>query len=73
MPQLDGPGFYRELCRVSPALADRVMFLTGDTLSPAIQHFLEEAKRPFIEKPLDPRQLRQAVAAALAAGRDGAP
>jgi CheY-like chemotaxis protein/two-component sensor histidine kinase len=71
MPQLDGPGFYRELRRVSPALADRVMFLTGDTLSPAIQRFLEEAKRPFIEKPLDPRQLRQAVAAALAAGRDG--
>jgi C4-dicarboxylate-specific signal transduction histidine kinase len=67
MPQLDGPGFYRELCRVKPALAGRIMFLTGDTLSPAIQRFLEEAKRPFIEKPLDPKQLRQAVTAALAA------
>jgi C4-dicarboxylate-specific signal transduction histidine kinase/ActR/RegA family two-component response regulator len=66
MPRLDGPGFYRELCRVKPALAARVMFLTGDTLSPAIQRFLDEAKRPYIEKPLDPRQLRQAVAAALA-------
>jgi signal transduction histidine kinase len=66
MPQLDGPGFYRELCRLKPALADRIMFLTGDTLSPAIQRFIEESKRPFIEKPLDPKQLRQAVAAALA-------
>ena len=66
MPQLDGPGFFRELCRVKPALADRIMFLTGDTLSPSIQRFLEEAKRPYIEKPLDPKQLRQAVAAALA-------
>lgn len=69
MPQLDGPGFYRELSRRDPDLAGRVMFLTGDTLSPAIQAFLAEARRPFIEKPLDPRQLRQAVAAALA-GRD---
>ena len=47
------------------------MFLTGDTLSPAIQDFLAEAKRPFIEKPLDPRQLRQAVAAALARSEKG--
>ena len=44
-----------------------MMFLTGDTLSPAIQRFLDEAKRPCIEKPLNPKQLRQAVATALAA------
>jgi C4-dicarboxylate-specific signal transduction histidine kinase/CheY-like chemotaxis protein len=69
MPQLDGPGFYRELCRLKPALAERIMFLTGDTLSPAIQRFLGEAQRPYIEKPLDPKQLRQAVAAALTAKR----
>ena len=66
MPQLDGPGFYRELSRSDPRMAERIIFLTGDTLSPAIQTFLEETKRPVIEKPLDPKQLREAVAAALA-------
>jgi two-component system NtrC family sensor kinase len=66
MPQLDGPGFYRELRRTDPRMAERIIFLTGDTLSPAIQTFLAESKRPYIEKPLDPKQLRDAVAAALA-------
>jgi C4-dicarboxylate-specific signal transduction histidine kinase/CheY-like chemotaxis protein len=66
MPQLDGPGFYRELSRSHPQMAERIIFLTGDTLSPAIQTFLAESKRPYIEKPLDPKQLREAVAAALA-------
>ncbi|HEX2114831.1 MAG TPA: response regulator, partial [Alphaproteobacteria bacterium] len=66
MPQLDGPGFYRELSRSDPEMAERIIFLTGDTLSPAIQSFLAETKRPVIEKPLDPKQLREAVAAALA-------
>jgi C4-dicarboxylate-specific signal transduction histidine kinase/CheY-like chemotaxis protein len=66
MPQLDGPGFYRELRRSDPKMAERIIFLTGDTLSPAIQTFLLESKRPYIEKPLDPKQLRETVAAALA-------
>ncbi|HYC63133.1 MAG TPA: ATP-binding protein [Reyranellaceae bacterium] len=66
MPQLDGPGFYRELSRSDPDMAARIIFLTGDTLSPAIQSFLAETKQPVIEKPLDPKQLREAVAAALA-------
>jgi nitrogen-specific signal transduction histidine kinase/CheY-like chemotaxis protein len=66
MPQLDGPGFYRELSRCDPKMAERIIFLTGDTLSPAIQTFLLESKRPYIEKPLDPKQLRDTVAAALA-------
>jgi CheY-like chemotaxis protein len=66
MPQLDGPGFYRELSRSDPKMAERIIFLTGDTLSPAIQTFLLETKRPYIEKPLDPKQLRETVAAALA-------
>jgi DNA-binding NarL/FixJ family response regulator len=66
MPQLDGSGFYRELSRSHPQMAERIIFLTGDTLSPAIQTFLAESKRPVIEKPLDPKQLREAVAAALA-------
>lgn len=65
MPHLDGPGFYKALSRSDPGMAERIIFLTGDTLSPAIQQFLNETKRPFIEKPLDPKQLRDLVATAL--------
>lgn len=37
MPRLDGPGLYRELTRRDPELARRLIFLTGDTLSPDFQ------------------------------------
>jgi signal transduction histidine kinase/CheY-like chemotaxis protein len=65
MPHLDGPGFYTALSGSDPEMAERIIFLTGDTLSPAIQQFLDETRRPYIEKPLDPRQLRDLVADAL--------
>src|SRR5262249_9329827 len=34
MPELDGPGLHRALLGRDPAMADRILFLTGDTLSP---------------------------------------
>lgn len=74
MPELDGPGLYRELVRADPAARKRVLFLTGDTLSPSAQAFLTELGQPTLEKPFDAAQLRAAVAEALttnAADPDG--
>jgi PAS domain S-box-containing protein len=65
MPALDGPGLYARLRRNDPAMADRVLFITGDTLSASAQQFLERAGRPVIEKPLSPDEIRRAVSAAL--------
>ncbi|MBI2879355.1 MAG: response regulator [Candidatus Rokubacteria bacterium] len=49
MPQLDGPGLYRELARRRPDLLPRVVFLTGDTLSPEITAFLNETGAPCLD------------------------
>jgi PAS domain S-box-containing protein len=67
MPALDGPGLYRALTDQRPGWAERVIFVTGDTLSPAAAAFLEKAGRPCIEKPFNTREVRQVVAEALAA------
>jgi PAS domain S-box-containing protein len=65
MPALDGPGLYERLRQTDPAMADRLLFITGDTLSPSARRFLERAGRPVIEKPLAPAEVRHAVGAAL--------
>ncbi len=66
MPQLDGPGLYEELCRRDPAMASRLLFITGDTLSASARTFLQRMDRPAIEKPFVPAEVRRAVRAALA-------
>jgi two-component system NtrC family sensor kinase len=65
MPALDGPGLYERLRRNDPAMAERLLFLTGDTLSASARQFLERAGRPVLEKPLTPSEIRRAVSTAL--------
>jgi two-component system NtrC family sensor kinase len=65
MPGLDGPGLYERLRQTDPAMADRLLFITGDTLSASAQQFLARSGRPVIEKPLTPDEIRRAVGAAL--------
>jgi CheY-like chemotaxis protein len=70
MPELDGPGFYRELERRAPHLCPRVLFLTGDTLAPEVMSFLQEVAAPSLMKPFTATELRQAIRRAVqAAGR----
>ncbi len=57
MPDMDGWAFYLALRDMRSELADRVMFLTGDTLNPDVAHFLEETGRPCLEKPILPTDL----------------
>ncbi|TCT09276.1 PAS domain S-box-containing protein [Tepidamorphus gemmatus] len=61
MPDLDGPAMFAALVQRRPELAERVAFVTGDTLSPRIREFLAAAGRPCIEKPLTPREVRATV------------
>lgn len=51
MPGMDGKAFYKELKVHYPALADRLIFITGDTVSPDTTVFLDEADVPVLEKP----------------------
>jgi PAS domain S-box-containing protein len=61
MPELDGAAFYRELQHHHPALCQRVIFLTGDSLSPESRMFLEQTAVPTLGKPVTLMELRSAV------------
>jgi len=58
MPVLDGQGFYEALHRCQPQLCARVVFLTGDTLTPTVQTFLVGTPVPLLYKPFTAEQLR---------------
>jgi PAS domain S-box-containing protein len=67
MPELDGPGLYREIEEHLPHLMRRIIFLTGDTLSPEAREFLEKAAISRLNKPFRAADVRRAVQQALQA------
>jgi PAS domain S-box-containing protein len=66
MPDLDGPGFYRELERRHAHLVSRVIFLTGDVLSPEAQAFFAQVNCPRLEKPFKAQEVRRVIQEVLA-------
>lgn len=75
MPILDGPGLYNAIAERHPDLLARLIFITGDTLAPHVTTFLAQTPVNFIEKPLNPKAVQEAVERALAglAGANAAP
>jgi PAS domain S-box-containing protein len=71
MPRLDGPGFYRAVEREHPGLLGRIVFVTGDTLGPAVRGFLEETGAAVVEKPFSLGDVRAAVARVVEAAEGG--
>ncbi len=61
MPELDGPGLYRELERRHPGLLGRCVFLTGDTLNAQTREFLERTNVPRVGEPFSEEEVRSAV------------
>ncbi len=51
MPRLDGTAFYRELETSNPALARRILFVTGDVAGTDAERFLEETGCQWLAKP----------------------
>jgi PAS domain S-box-containing protein len=66
MPELDGPAFLRRLQNDWPALAERLIFVTGDTLGLGPGTALDKLGRPVIEKPISPEEMRRVIRATLA-------
>lgn len=65
MPNMNGIEFMQTLTTRAPEVADRVVFITGDTINPATQEFLEMTGRPVLTKPFDLKTLRSKVAETL--------
>jgi PAS domain S-box-containing protein len=67
MPERDGVWLYEEIRRRVPILRGRVVFLTGDTLSPDTREFLRRVGAPSLAKPFQIGQVVQAIARVLQA------
>jgi CheY-like chemotaxis protein/two-component sensor histidine kinase len=61
LPGIDGPALYAWIARYEPELSARTAFVTGDTLGQASERFLAEAKRPLLEKPFLPNDVRRLI------------
>jgi CheY-like chemotaxis protein len=67
MPHIDGPGIYRALVQCGSPLQHRILFVTGDTMSPRTTEFLKSSGLPYLAKPFLVEELNEAVRHALAA------
>jgi two-component system NtrC family sensor kinase len=67
MPHLDGAALYREMVACRSPLQHRLLFVTGDTMSPRTVEFLNASGLPYLAKPFLVEELKEAVRSALAA------
>jgi CheY-like chemotaxis protein len=61
MPRLDGKAFYRTLIVNVPAMARRVIFVTGDVVGTDAEQFLDESGCRWLAKPFRLADLLRAV------------
>jgi two-component system NtrC family sensor kinase len=61
MPGMSGHEFYRRLQAVDSPVIQRLIFMTGDVVSPEAQNFLAEAARPVLPKPFALQELVEAL------------
>lgn len=66
MPDMDGPALWRAIVDRHPMLAHRMLFVTGDTLSPDARDFLRTARCAALDKPFSKAALLAGVKALLA-------
>ncbi|PYN05257.1 MAG: hypothetical protein DME07_00595 [Candidatus Rokuibacteriota bacterium] len=67
LPDIDGEAVWQWIARHRPALAERVVFMTGDMLTPGSHRFLQEAGRPVLPKPVAMGELYRMVDTVLEA------
>lgn len=51
MPGLSGPELFRQLEEYDPGLKNRILFMTGDTVTPNTQRFIKESQTTCLVKP----------------------
>ena len=61
MPDMDGAALWRAVRERYPSLSQRMLFVTGDTLSPDARGFLDEAHCTSLDKPFSRGDLLQRV------------
>jgi CheY-like chemotaxis protein len=62
MPEMSGMEFYDEVLQRFPALAPRMVFVSGGAFTPVADAFLERVSNELIDKPFDAHRVREIVA-----------
>ncbi|HUI07392.1 MAG TPA: ATP-binding protein [Verrucomicrobiae bacterium] len=65
MPEMSGERLYRMIGERFPHLQDRIVFVTGDTVSPTSRRFLDETGAPWLSKPFNIREIERLVVTIL--------
>ena len=58
---MTGMELYREVGRIVPEQAARMVFLTGGTFTQQARTFLQEVRNVRVEKPFDSEELRALI------------
>ena len=61
MPEMDGEQFYAKVHDSQPVLAKRMVFVTGDTVSPKSRAFLEATGNLWLAKPFNISDVERVV------------
>ena len=70
MPVLDGQQFYQRVAKLKPALAARIIFLTGDVVNEETQGFLASVGNAHIMKPFQIAVIQTAIDQAMECSRN---
>jgi two-component system cell cycle sensor histidine kinase/response regulator CckA len=62
MPEMSGMEFHDEVCRRFADMSRRIVFISAGAFTPDARTFLERVANERIEKPFEPRLLRELVA-----------
>ena len=57
MPRTSGKRLYQIMRQRYPSLAEKVVFITGDTTTPATENFLASTGKPYLAKPFSSDQV----------------
>ena len=68
MPDMSGLEVLERAAEIIPAVAERVIFLTGDVMAQELQRLVERTGGPFLTKPFQPQELLQAISERLGRG-----
>ena len=68
MPEMSGEKFFQALSERFPHLRERIIFVTGDTVSPSSRRFLDETGAPWLSKPFKIHEVEKIVRATLRGG-----
>lgn len=61
MPEMSGEEFYRRVWDLDREQAERMVFITGDTVNVATRRFLERVSNPCLAKPFRVGEIREIV------------